>query len=326
MIGAPVSLRFDVIDAGSGTRTRDSGTTALIAGSVGAFSWASIPSFAGAVSDEQFKLHGSVLNGAATAGAGTGLVGNAVSVSFGNNNAGTKPTATNIRDYRLYSNTSLCAEGSVFPALFDDDVNTVSHVVFRNGAFVDLKARNWTVNGAHTVNQTFPPSDGNWSDTIYYSIAAGTINPTVAPFIACFAVRESGVGINNPYILDMRSGTSGAAFAMQGGGPTGVQILTSVGTTTANAIQRGEDGVWCAGYDGTNNLVKLNTGATVSAVATFTPNAAVVPSLGRFNGGGQAFGNGRIYEMWLSLGTMPTDALFTTKINTAIARMNAAQF
>jgi hypothetical protein len=321
------SFLFDTRDAAAASRLNTVSTSTFPTSSPISVTWASAVATA-AASAQVVKINESV--GAAPTGTGLGTVG-AGTVFIGNDSSGSAGSNVffNVRDVRLYSGTTMCGGGSIFPALFDDDANTVAHVIFRHGALVDRQSNAWVQNG--TVPQVpsgafnIPPGGGPYGGiSPYYLLGSGA---DVLDFpggvftISMVATPTSYPGVTSVSLINSDNGTDGWFTSM---GPTGagrfVTRQPAVDQSTTNVGSLGVPFVLCAGRDGTNSMVKLNLGTIVSAPSTYVVPITRPVFIGSFNGGASFPFPGIIHEI-LATSTAPSDAACIALANTAFARM-----
>jgi hypothetical protein len=322
-IVSSTALQFDTIDGTTTTRSRVSSLHALPNGSPGSWTFTNSSGVPGTPS---FLLNGQTANGALS-GAGTGSVA-PTTLAFGMTGAATEQFGGNIRDFRMYANKNLCGAGSIFPALFDDDANTVAHVAFRHGELIDLKSNAWVmpVNPVPQVTSgafSIPPSGNLSNPTTYYTLGSGA---DVLDFpggvftIAIVATPANYAAPTSVLLANSNNSTDGwfTSMTVTGNGRFVTRQPAASDLSTANIAALNVPFVLCAGRDGTNSMVKLNFGTIVSAATTYVAPVTRVVFLGNLNG---SFPFPGVVHEILATTTAPSDAACIALANTAFARM-----
>jgi len=189
---------------------------------------------------------------------------------------------------------------------------------------VDLKANGWVMQG--TVPQvggvgSVPPGAGPFSSSNYYSLGTGAdiLDFASGPFTAVgigMPTSDSGTALS-PFLSDDDNVSNGWRLVLREtahlGRFSGITDNSSANTYSLNSIV-----VLCGGISGANSLVKMNSGATHTLANTYTQDTLSVAKIG-FQLAVNVF-LGIIYEIYVTT-TTPSDALFTSIIGQAFARM-----
>lgn len=210
--------------------------------------------------------------------------------------------------------------------LIDEDANCVAHVVWRDGALVDLKGNSWTQNG--TVPQTVPngrrpPGAGPFSGVNYYSLGAGA---DVLDFAGgTFTVVVVGTGAPSPQFAFTNAAIGSTGYTI--GATTGQVGLFALWPSfaqvaTVNAMSVGNPFVMCGGRDGGASTIygKLNLGAVLTASSAYTAPTGSAALLG--GGAGNAW-TGALWEFYATT-TAPSDALFTSITRAVASRLRVS--
>jgi hypothetical protein len=207
----------------------------------------------------------------------------------------------------------------------------VGHVYWDGTRLIDSIGNNWVMNGTvpmvqgDTASGT-PAGAGPFSDTNYYSLPGSALSGSANGFmIVCvFSMSsisgtqtictENNAGHTNGYWAQVGTGTPSMVLA---GTPVQAPVNASLGQISVLAFSR--TGV------GNNNIIRASTSPTTAlASAGFVAEVAAGAFLGRFNGAGQPFNAGVIYEVWWSnqAGTANNLATLVYAITTALGASN----
>jgi len=167
---------------------------------------------------------------------------------------------------------------------------------------------------------------GPYTSANNLSMAAGAGAAAVGPagvFSACVVFSRTSAAANDLLFSAGAFGASGSGYALRITSAGGASVQTYGAGSTANQTNAlgtevlNAENIVCGGRDGLGNqLVKLNTNATVTAAALNVVNASTV-NIG-YNASLATALAGTVAEVWVS-STAASDASFTTIINTALA-------
>lgn len=210
--------------------------------------------------------------------------------------------------------------------LIDEDVNTVAHVYWRNGALVDSKGNSWTQNG--TVTQAgasgfVPPGAGPFSDANYYSLGAGSDVLDFAGDFTITIVFRAGSNVNGNQIAN-GAAYGGVGWATLEGGShvTAWYVNGSLLANTATSKTPGKVYVSSFGMSGTDLRGLENLGTARAGTATVSPATAATAKIGRYEGAGAAF-DGTILEFYATT-TAATDANMRAIHAAVLSRMRVS--
>jgi hypothetical protein len=210
--------------------------------------------------------------------------------------------------------------------LITPDANRVAHVIWRNGALVDLAGNTWTQGG--TVDQI--PSSGSippgtrYTGANKYTLGAGAdVLDFAGDWTGVFVLFPSTVsGLSQELLNHSVVGISGYRVDLPGSGTPRINMWSSGGgAVTANTIATGTPQVVSAGRSGTNCYIRLNLGASVAgAITPYVSPVAVAPVIGSDGVSGQPCDRTTILEMYLTTST-PTDALTGALVSQVFQRL-----
>lgn len=201
-----------------------------------------------------------------------------------------------------------------------DDANTVAHVVWRDGALVDLKGNAWIMNG--TVPQvartaTTTAGAGAFSDANYYSFSPGSVLDFAGDFSGVIVYTALSSTASNGLVSKASAyGASGAGWRLMENstGPTFDTLGPGGAYTRAGDIGLLGLNVVCFGRSGSTMMLKVNLRAIVTQAGALNVQASGEPGrIGRYAETGVGADSDNIYEVWLSSTTV-SDALCTAKI------------
>lgn len=210
--------------------------------------------------------------------------------------------------------------------LITPDANTVAHVIWRNGALVDLLGNSWTMNG--TVPQVAssgatPPGAGPFSDANNYSLGAGADVLDFAGDFSGFVVFVPATLVGVQALIANGSTASGTGFQAYTSTATlniGIWNPGFAATTAGGSAVAGAVNVACFGIGGGQRRVKLNLGSIGGAASAMATPVTVPARIGRAEAAGQpATGLSILEAMFTS--SAATDASFTAVVSAVFSRL-----
>lgn len=212
----------------------------------------------------------------------------------------------------------VAAQRALTLPLLADDVNTVAHVVWRDGALVDLRGNAWTMNG--TVPQVARTASmvagaGPFTDVDFYSLGGGSDLLDFAgdfsgyivfshPSTLSSVLLSNGTVTVDGYYLDHdAAGTGSVRLIFNTAGIASVISVTGMVIGAVNLV--------CFGRSGATGTLKLNLGTyTTGPAGTITPATTTPFRLGRYSITGLADAVDTYYEFGAST-SPPSDAACT---------------
>ena len=199
--------------------------------------------------------------------------------------------------------------------LIDPDANTVAHVIWRNGALVDLKGNAWTMGG--TVPQVAasgatPPGAGPFSIANYYQLGSGADVMDLSQFTVVVVANLTSAA--NPFqtaIVNSNLTNNGFFVVYNPTTPTlrayvsYSQSVVTLVPTTLGAVRAA-----MIGRSGSVTYARNSDGPTAIGSTTFTQDPGTgVARIGSIPGGNAFIGT--IYEIYVT-STPPSTALFAS--------------